>query len=219
MSRTLKNKFISELSERYKNVDSYIFVGYKGLNAMQSTELRKSLRKDGIEFNVIKNSAARLALEKTGRPELAKFLDGPTALIFPNPAGVVRMESVILSKQVMACRAKNAILEIRGGYLEGQIYSLDAIKRLAALPSRSILLAQLAGVCQAPLSNLARALNGLIQKLAGGLQALTDKRASETNQPALPDNEPASPSGGMASPTNGIVSLTDETVSPAGGTA
>lgn len=166
---------IAELSERYKNVSNYVFVDYKGLNASQATEFRNQLHKTGLRMNIIKNSNAQVAFEKLGQKELVQFLDGPTAVIFPEKD----VESVTLAKEVVTWRTKNKVLKIKGGYLEGRISSAEEVNLLARIPSRAALLGQLAGVFNAPLTNLARALKGTMQKMAVGLQAFVDKQAKE----------------------------------------
>jgi large subunit ribosomal protein L10 len=137
-------------------------------------ELRSRLRDAGAEFTVVKNTLARRAASASGREALLAYLDGPTAIAW------VGGDPAVAAKTLNGFATEHPdALAVKGGLLEGaDLPSADVI-RLARLPSREQLLAQLAGGIAAPLSGLAVSLSNLIGGLARSLAALQAQREAE----------------------------------------
>lgn len=145
----------------------------------QLGELRDRLRAAEGEYTVVKNTLARRAAADTGREALLPYLDGPTGLVW------VGGDPAVAAKVLDAFASEHADgLAIKGGLLEGADLATADVTRLAKLPSREVLLAQLAGTIASPLTGLAGGLNNLIGGLARSLGALQAQKESEESAAA-----------------------------------
>jgi len=154
----VKAKKVEDVVEKFNNATSAIVVDYRGLTVAQATELRKELREAGVHLNVIKNKVLTRAADKAGYGELNDIFNGPTAVAFSN-------EDAIAPAKVLKKFSDNVdALEIKGGYIEGKIMSVDEINVYATLPSREDLLSMLANVLQAPIRNVAYAVKAVAEK-------------------------------------------------------
>ena len=150
-----------------------VFVSeYRGMSVGQLADLRTPLRAAGAEHKVYKNTLARIAATDAGFESLNEFLLGPTALTF------VTGDSVAAAKALLDQSKANPLLVIKGGVLGETPMSADDVKALASLPSREVLLAQLAGAFQAPLVKTAGLLQALPRNFAYGLSALIEQKAA-----------------------------------------
>ncbi len=148
-----------------------VFVSeYRGMSVADLAELRSPLREAGAEHKVYKNTLVKLAAEKAGATALVEHLSGPTALTF------VTGDSVAAAKALTDRAKANPALVVKGGLLGESPMSADDVKALADLPSREVLLAQLAGALQAPLVKTAGLLQALPRNFAYGLDALIQKQ-------------------------------------------
>ncbi|MBE6164695.1 MAG: 50S ribosomal protein L10 [Streptococcus gallolyticus] len=138
-----------------KAAASIVVVDSRGLTVEQDTVLRRTLRENGVEFKVIKNSILTRAAEKAGLDEMKDLFVGPSAVAFSN-------EDVIAPAKVLSDFAKDAeALEIKGGAIEGAVSSKEEIAALASLPNREGLLSMLLSVLQAPVRNVALAVKAV----------------------------------------------------------
>ncbi len=152
-----KAAIVDKVSEKFTSAASVVIVDYRGLTVEQVTELRKQLREAGVEMKVIKNSILSRAAKKAGLDGLDSVFLGPTAVAFSN-------EDVIAPAKIINDFAKTAEkLEIKGGIIEGSVSSVAEIEALAALPSREGLLSMLLSVLQAPVRNVAYAINAVAE--------------------------------------------------------
>lgn len=156
-----KQQIVADLTEKLKGAATGIFVDYCGLSVAQDTELRKNLREAGVEYKVIKNTLCRFAIKEVGFDELDPILNGPTSLALSNE------DPVAPAKVLTDFAKKNDKLEIKAGFMDGKILSLDEIKRLADTPSREVLLATILSSLNAPASKLARTLQAIVD---GGVE-------------------------------------------------
>ena len=139
-----------------KNAVSGVLVDYCGLSVEQDTQLRNKLREAGVEYKVVKNTLTRFAAKEIGFDELDEVLNGPTSL-------AISMTDEVAPAKVIADFAKdNEQLEIKAGFLDGKVLALDEIKVLAATPNRETLIAKMLGSLNAPVSNLVRTLQALV---------------------------------------------------------
>ncbi len=151
-----KKQIVASMSEQFKTAVSGVFVDYCGLSVEEDTQLRNKLREAGVEYKVIKNTLARFAAKEVGFDELDPILNGPTSL-------ALSMTDEVAPAKVIAEFAKtHEQLEIKAGFLDGKVLALDEVKTLAATPNRETLLAKLLGSLNAPISNLARTLQALV---------------------------------------------------------
>ncbi len=151
-----KKQIVAGITEQFKTAVSGVFVDYCGLTVEEDTQLRNKLREAGVEYKVIKNTLTRFAAKEVGFDELDPILNGPTSL-------ALSMTDEVAPAKVIADFAKtHEQLEIKGGFLDGKVLELAEVKQLAATPNRETLLAKLLGSLNAPISNLARTLQALV---------------------------------------------------------
>lgn len=151
-----KKQIVSSMAEQFKTAVSGVFVDYCGLTVEEDTQLRNKLREAGVEYKVIKNTLTRFAAKEVGFDELDPILNGPTSL-------AISMTDEVAPAKVIADFAKDhEQLEIKAGFLDGKVLALDEVKTLAATPNRETLIAKMLGSLNAPISNLARTLQALV---------------------------------------------------------
>jgi len=156
-----KAVLVDEVVEKFNNAVSAVVVDYRGLTVEEVTNLRKQLRDAGVEMKVIKNSILTRAADKVGLEGLKDIFKGPTAIAFSS-------EDVVAPARIMADFAKEAEnLEIKGGVIEGKAADIDEIMALAKLPNREGMLSMLLSVLQAPVRNVAYALNAVVETKEG----------------------------------------------------
>lgn len=152
-----KAEQVDAVAEKMKAAASIVVVDSRGLTVEQDTVLRRTLRENGVEFKVIKNSILTRAAEKAGIDEMKDLFVGPSAVAFSN-------EDVIAPAKVLSDFAKDAeALEIKGGAIEGAVSSKEEIAALASLPNREGLLSMLLSVLQAPVRNVAYAVKAVAE--------------------------------------------------------
>lgn len=173
--RTDKVNVVSELEEVFSNSKAAILTEYRGLTVAEMTALRGKLRSTGGEYHVVKNTLFKRAAGDKVTPELDALLNGPTAIAFAREDAVVTTKALL--DYLRELRRPDII--VKGGYVEGKIYTPDQVTALSKVPPREVVLAQTLGTLQAPLSNLVGLLNGALSEFARTLQAVSDKRQSE----------------------------------------
>ena len=168
MNRTEKQGLVDELTSKIKGAKVLYYTDFTGLNVKGMTELRRRLRKAGVEYVVIKNTLAARAVNESGL--VGARLRGPT--------GMVIAKDPVAAAKVLADFAKEFEQkpEVKGGLLEGKAIDTAQVKRLASMPSREQMLSQLAGGLQSPLAAFVGALSGLLSTFAGALSALHAQR-------------------------------------------
>src|SRR6476660_1394804 len=168
MKREEKEKLVTELSEKLNSAQSLYYTDFTGLNVKRMTELRRRLKKAGVEYVVIKNTLALRAVNESGL--VADTLKGPTGL-------VVAKDPVSAAKVLTDFAKENEDKpSVKGGLLSGKKIDNAQLKRLASLPSREQMLADLGAGMQSPMAAFVGALNGLFYMFAGALDALKTQR-------------------------------------------
>ena len=152
----LKQPIVDEISALLADAQALVAVDYRGLTVEEDTQLRNKFREAGVEYKVVKNTLVARATKEVGFEALEPILNGPTAL-------AISMTDEVAPAKVIADFAKShEQLEIKGGFLDGKVLALEEVKQLAATPNRETLLAKLLGSLNAPISNLARTLQALV---------------------------------------------------------
>jgi large subunit ribosomal protein L10 len=167
-----KVEAVTELTDRLGRATSAIVTDYRGLTVKQLEELRARLRNEGIEYHVVKNTLARRAAEEAGVGQFSEVLVGPVGLALG--FGDLSTPARILNEYFRV----NRRLPIVAGLVEKRVLDADAVRAVADLPSREVLLSQLAGTLQSPLSSLAGALNSILSNFAATLDAYREKLAA-----------------------------------------
>jgi large subunit ribosomal protein L10 len=170
MNRTEKQQLVSELTTKLKGAKSVYYTDFSGLNVKRMTDLRRRLRKAGVEYVVIKNTLALRAVNESGL--VGERLKGPTGI-------VVAVDPVAGAKVLTDFAKENdSRPAVKGGMFDGRAIDSDQVKKLASMPSREQLLSELAGGLQAPLAAFVGSLNGLLYTFVGALDALKTQRDS-----------------------------------------
>jgi large subunit ribosomal protein L10 len=168
MKRTDKEQLVVELKEKIAGAQALYYTDFTGLNVKRMTELRRRLRKAKVEYVVIKNTLALRAVNESGL--VGERLKGPT--------GLVMAKDAVGAAKVLSDFAKENDQRpaVKGGMLSGTAIDAAQVKRLAAMPSREQMLADLGAGLQSPLGAFLGAMNGLLMTFAGALEALKTQR-------------------------------------------
>ncbi len=168
MKRNEKERLVAELKDKLAGASALYFTDFTGLNVKKMTDLRRRFRKAGVEYVVIKNTLALRAVNESGLT--GERLRGPT--------GIVVGKDAVAAAKVLAdfAREFEQKPEIKGGMLDGKSIDTAQVKKLASLPSREQMLAELGAGMQSPIASLIGAMNGLMGMFAGALEALRTQR-------------------------------------------
>jgi large subunit ribosomal protein L10 len=165
-----KAEQVELLTEKLKKAKVVVLTDYRGLTVSQLQELRGKLRTGDVEYRVVKNTLTRRAAEAAGVPALQSELEGPVAIAFGYDD--LSTPAKLLNDFVRTTRLK---LDIKGGLVEGRVFSPEQVKQLADLPSREALIAQLLGTLQSPVGQLVGIMQTPLQQLLGVLNAYKTK--------------------------------------------
>ena len=153
-----KKEIVANLVERLQAAQAGVIADYRGLTVAQDTELRSKLREAGVEYTIVKNTLLNFAAKEVGLEELEPVLHGPTALATSD-------SDLVASAKVLVDFAKsNEQLEIKGGFVEGKVISVDEVKVYASIPNKETLIAKMMGSLQSPIASLVRTLDAIAKK-------------------------------------------------------
>lgn len=168
--RAEKVAVVDEVRDRLGASDAAVLTEYRGLTVAELAELRRELAAAGGDYKVYKNTLVRLAIAGGPRESLHELLTGPTAIAF------VRGDLSAVAKALRDFARANPSLVVKGGISGPDLLSAAEIGAIADLPSRDVLLAQVAGGLAAPLQQLAGLIQALPRNLAYGISALIDQK-------------------------------------------
>lgn len=172
MKRTEKETFVADFEGRIARAPAFYLTDFTGLDVQAMNQLRARLKEIGAEYLVVKNRLALRALRELGLPDVSEHLKGPTGFVmgYDGPVEAAR----VLREFAQEHEARPAI---KAGVVEQRVVGPAEIERIATLPPRDRLLAELLGALQAPLAALAGALEAKLRELAGLLEALREQRS------------------------------------------
>ena len=131
-----KATVVSEIKEKLENAKSVVMFDYRGLSVQEVTELRRKLRENKADYKVYKNTLTKRALDELNI-DMDDYLAGPSAISFGT-------DEISIVKVLNDFAKDHKALELKAGIIEGKVASMDDLKRYAAIPSRDMLLTQLA---------------------------------------------------------------------------
>ena len=166
---------VSEFSQKFKDAKSIFLADFTGINVEQTTELRRTFRKAGVEFRVIKNSLAKLSFDDAGIEGMSDMLSGVTSFAFSSDNSVAPIKVITEFNKIL--KKANKELVVKGCYFEGKIFGPEHVEALASLPSREELLAKLLGTLQAPMGKLLATIQATGQKFVGVLEAVKEQKS------------------------------------------
>lgn len=161
MSLNLQEKqaIVSEVSAEVAKAQTIVLAEYRGIAVADITVLRANARKSGVYFHVLKNTLARRAVKGTPFETLSDKMSGP--LVYS-----ISADAVAAAKVVHEFAKTNDKLVIKAGSYNGKVLDAAAVAALASVPSKEVLLAQLCGLLQSPVSGMARVLAAVAEKKA-----------------------------------------------------
>ena len=161
---------VQEVKSKVDGTSTAVVTEYRGLTVAEISSLRKQLRTLGADYKVFKNTLVRRAIAGTDVESLAEFLVGPTAIAF------VDGDVSAVAKALRDFARETPKLIVKGGVVDGKPLSMKDLSALADLPSRDVLLAQIAGLLASPLRTMAGLLKAVPQNFAYGLSALIEAK-------------------------------------------
>lgn len=152
-----KKAIVEEVSKQLAETETMVLAEYRGIQVGDMTKLRAKAREQGVYLRVLKNTLARRAVEGTPFADLASDMTGP--LVYS-----MSKDAVAAAKVLQDFAKTNELLVIKSGSYAGKRLDKAGVVALANIPSREVLLAQLLGMMQAPVSGFARALAALAKQ-------------------------------------------------------
>ena len=160
MNKTERQETVESLSALLKGAPNVYVTDFSGMNVLRMTEFRRRLRAAGVSYVVVKNTLAQRALAANGITGLDDHLAGPTGLVLGKDA--------LTAAKVLGDFAREFERPtVKAGLVDGKTVAPEHVKRLGEIPSREVLLAQIAGV-----------FNGLLYSFAAALEALREQRGT-----------------------------------------
>ena len=159
MNKQQKQTYISEMTAQFENSEAVLVTHYQGLNVKQLDELRKQMRKHGIQFKITKNRITKLALKNSKCKDLINLFTGPTAIALS--------EDAIISAKILTKFSKeNKNLKILGGIMGKEILDIAGVANVATLPTLDEGRAKIVGILRSPAQKITSILLAPASKIA-----------------------------------------------------
>ena len=152
-----KQQRVEDLTSALKGATTYVFVATRGLTVAQDTAMRAELRKNGVKFEVIKNTVLRRVFAELGFEGLDEVFQGPTAVGYS--------DDIIAPAKILAKFSEDyEPMEIKGGIIDGKVASIDEVMALAKVPDPTTLQTQVAYSLLFPFTKLAMLVKAVAEK-------------------------------------------------------
>ncbi len=148
---------VKEMKTEFSQYDGFVFTDYRGMTVEQISLLRTQLRTQEAEYRVVKNRFAKIVMNDLEHEGTNEHFVGPTAVLLTKGEDASSLATKILFDFV-----KTTPLQVKGAYIDGQLFDKDEIEAYGKLPTRLELISMLMGTMKAPLSKLARTLQALV---------------------------------------------------------
>jgi len=173
LTRAQKEARVEELKKQLESKTSVLLGDFTSMDVATATEIRQRFRDASVEYRVVKNSLAKLAMEEMGFGALAEHMTGPNGFV------MTEGDAAAAAKIMVEFEKSRKTPQIRVGLIDSAMVTPAEIRAIAELPSREVLLAQIAAGFQAPVAGLARLLNELSRKLVATLDAVREQKGAE----------------------------------------
>jgi large subunit ribosomal protein L10 len=171
ITKAKKEEQLQSLKEKLQRSEALFVTTFKGIKVSEVNEVRKLVREKGGEYRVFKNTLIRIGTEETPFKPVMDYVEGPTALVFSY------RDPVEIAKALKDFIKTHPALEIKGLVIQGKGYDARMIDELVKLPPREVLLAQVLGTIQAPLSNFVGLMSALLRNFLYVLKAIEEKKS------------------------------------------
>jgi large subunit ribosomal protein L10 len=155
-----KQAVVAEVSAQVAQAQTIVLAEYRGIGVADITKLRANARQSGVYFHVLKNTLARRAVQGTPFEALGDKMVGP--LVYS-----ISSDAVAAAKVVYDFARTNDKLVVKAGAYNGKVLDAAGVNALATVPSKEVLLAQLCGLLQSPVSGLARVIAAVSEQKSG----------------------------------------------------
>lgn len=169
MPTEAKRETVAALTEEARSSSAMIVSEYRGLKVSELGEIRRALRKQNVTYHVVKNRLMKIAARDAGSEALGILLEGPTAVAF------ARGDEGAAAKAVLDAFRPYRVIKVTGAVIGDQVLDTDGVQRLAQLPGRDVLRAQVAGAIAAPMATMAGLFDAPLRDIAGLVAALAEK--------------------------------------------
>lgn len=169
--RIAKENIVAKISNDIKENTVMMVIDYKGIIVNEDTAFRRSLREAGMSYYVAKNTFIKIAAHDNDITELDGVLEGTTAVAFGN-------DPVALAKAVTEFAKDHKAIKVKAGLMDGALLPVEKLDALAKLPSKEVLLSQVVGGMQAPLTGFAGALQGLLRNFVSVLDQIKEQKSA-----------------------------------------
>ncbi len=157
---------VEDLKQFLEGASSIFLTDFTGMPVEMMSDLRRKCREADVDYRVVKDSLTRLAAKAAGVEDVIEFIEGPTGLALGH-------EDQLAPARVLSEFAKEHKLpRLKAAFLEGKIFGEEEVKKLAALPSREVLVAQFAMSLNSPLGGFVGALNQVMWKLVATIDSV-----------------------------------------------
>jgi len=164
-----KKEIVRDMASKAKEAKAVVFSDFKGVKVKDLTQLKKELRKEGVDFKVAKKTLINIAFKEAGIEIDTRKMEGQVAVSISN------QDEVVAAKIIEKFVKTNQNLKILGGILESKFLNVEQVKALAKLPSKEELLGKLVGTIQAPISGFVNICAGNIRGLVQVLKGISEK--------------------------------------------
>lgn len=197
MARPDKTAAVADLKEQFASSDAVVLTEYRGLTVKNLKELRRSLG-ENANYAVTKNTLTQIAARQAGVEGLDEQLTGPTAIAF------IRGDVAAVAKGLRDFAKAHPPLVIKAGVMDGRVLDADAVRKLADLESREVLLAKLAGAMQGTMQKAVSLLAAPLSQAARAFAALETKVGEDSSAQGgadqAPDSDEQAPAGAEQTP-------------------
>ncbi len=155
-----KKQMVADLVEKIKSAPAGVLVNYIGINVADDTKLRRELRENNVDYTVVKNTLLRFAFGELGIEGLEEQFNGTTAL-------AISREDPMAAARVICKYAKEIegdVFSVKAGFMDGAAIDADAVKEIAAIPPKEVLVAKMLGSLNSPIAGLAMVLGQIAEK-------------------------------------------------------
>jgi large subunit ribosomal protein L10 len=170
-TRSQKTELLDKYKDILKNKGGYLLVNSDKTDTTTVLDLKMKLKDIDANYTVVKNSLFKVALQDTKQPLQTQELEGPTAIIYFDE------DPTVPAKLVKEVQKEKKILSAKGGVYEGEFLTEERVMQLAEIPTKEVLLSQLVGTINAPLTGFMNALTGNVKGLTVVLKGISEKNA------------------------------------------
>jgi ribosomal protein L10 len=177
MSKPVKEMMRKNLARRFEGLESLAVVGFSGVDATSTNQIRGRLADKSIHMMVVKNSVARQAFRDAGLEYAVSILDGPCAIAFGEDAESAGVVTVV--RELLDIHKEQPNLTVKAALLEGEVFGADRVEELSNFPTREEAIGKVVAAATGAGSKLVGALCGPGGALAGVVKTIQDNQGGE----------------------------------------